>query len=90
MDNGARARASKTHNSSVTTSSTTHLNVQEILGEDGWTVVDRLALTVELATKHLSGDGHLEDVAGELAMSVRVVNVSSSFKDLIQRSRDVN
>ena len=53
-------------------------------------MVDRLTLTIELATKHLSGDGHLEDVAGELAMSVRVVNVSSSFKDLIQRSRDVN
>ena len=68
----------------------TYLNIEEVFGEDGRTVVDGLTLTIELATKHLSGDGHLEDVAGELAMSVRVVNVSSSFKDLIQRSRDVS
>ena len=47
-------------------------------------MVDRLTLTVELATKHLCGDGHLEDVASELAMRVRVVNVSRAFEDLIQ------
>ena len=68
----------------------TYLNIEEVFGEDGGAVVDRLTLTIELATKHLSGDGHLKDVAGELAMRVRVVNVCSSFKDLIQRSRDVN
>jgi hypothetical protein len=45
-------------------------------------MVDRLTLTVELATKHLSGDGHLEHVASELAMSVRVVDVGSALKDL--------
>jgi len=58
------------------------LNIEEVLGEHGWTVVDRLTLTVELATKHLCGDGHLEDVASELAMRVRVVNVSRAFEDL--------
>ena len=68
----------------------TYLNIEEVFGEDGRTVVDWLALSIELATKHLSGDGHLEDVTGELAMGVRVVNVGGSFKDLIQSSGDVN
>ena len=67
----------------------THLNVEEVLGEDRRAVVDRLTLTVELATKHLGGDGHLEDVAGELAMRVRVVNVSCAFKDLIEKCREI-
>ena len=48
-------------------------------------MVDRLTLTVELATKHLSGDGHLEHVASELAMSVRVVDVGSALKDLTKK-----
>ena len=45
-------------------------------------MVNRLALTVELATQHLCGDGHLEHIAGELAVGVRVVNVSCAFEDL--------
>ena len=71
----------------------THLNIEEVFGEHGWTMVDRLTLTVELATKHLCGDGHLEDVARKLAMRVRVVNVSRAFKDLIQpqsKCKEVN
>lgn len=38
--------------------------------------------SVELAAEHLSGDGHAQDVAGELAMSMLVVDVSSAFEDL--------
>ena len=62
----------------------TYLNIEEVFGEDGGAVVDRLTLTIELATKHLSGDGHLKDVAGELAMRVRVVNVGCALENLIQ------
>ena len=60
----------------------TYLDVEEVFGEDGRAVVNRLTLTVELATKHLSGDGHLEHVTSELAMSVRVVDVGCAFEDL--------
>jgi len=49
-------------------------------------VVNGNTLAVELATQHLGGDGHLEHIAGELAMSVRVVNVSSALKDLSNKS----
>ena len=60
----------------------TYLDVEEVFGEDGRTIIDRLALSVELATQHLGGDGHLEDVACELAMRVSVINVGRAFKDL--------
>ena len=59
-----------------------YLDIEEVFGEDRWTVVDRGSLTIELATKHLSGDGHAEHIASELTMSVQVVNTGSSFKDL--------
>jgi hypothetical protein len=45
-------------------------------------VIDGSTLSVELATQHLGGDGHLEHVTRELAMSVSVVDVSGSFEDL--------
>jgi len=58
------------------------LNVEEIFGEYGRSMINRLTLTVELATKHLSGDGHLEHVTSELTMGVRVVDVGCALKDL--------
>ena len=67
----------------------TYLNVQEVFGQHGRAVVDGLSLPVELATQHLCADRHLEHVACELAMSVRVVNVSSTFEDL-NKSAGVN
>jgi len=45
-------------------------------------VVDGLALSVELATKHFSGDGHLQHVTSELAVSVSVVNIRGAFENL--------
>ena len=48
-------------------------------------MIDGLALAVELATKHLSGDGHLQDVARELTMSVRVVDVGCALEDLLKK-----
>lgn len=71
----------------IQTNYTTHLNVKEVFGEDGRSVIDRLTLTVELATKHLRGDGHLEHVARELAMRMRIVNVSCPFKDLCSKTQ---
>ena len=46
-------------------------------------MIDGDTLTIELATKHLGGDGHAEHVTGELTMSVHVVDTSGSFEDLI-------
>ena len=46
-------------------------------------MVDWCSLTIELATKHLGGDGHAEHITSEFTMSVEVVNTSGSFEDLI-------
>ena len=59
-----------------------YLDIEEVFGEDGRTVIDRSSLAVELTTKHLSADRHAEHITGEFAMSVQVVNTSSSFEDL--------
>ena len=59
-----------------------YLDIEEVFGEYGWTVVDRDSLTIELATKHLSGDGHTKHVASEFTMGVQVVNTGGSFEDL--------
>ena len=48
-------------------------------------MVDGLALSVELATKHFSGDGHLQHVTSELAVSVRVVDIRGAFENLKKR-----
>jgi hypothetical protein len=45
-------------------------------------VIDGDTRSVELAAEHLSGDGHAQDVTGELAMGVLVVDVGSAFEDL--------
>jgi len=63
------------------------LDIEEVLGEDGRTVINWLTLSIELATKHLSGDGHLKHVTSELTMSVRVINIGSAFKDLSSRKQ---
>lgn len=48
-------------------------------------MIDGLALSVELATKHFGGDGHLQHVTSELAVSVRVVNIGGAFENLKKR-----
>ena len=63
----------------------TYLDVEEALGQHGRAVINGLTLTVELATKHLSGDGHLEDVTGELTMGVGVVNIGSTLENLFHK-----
>jgi hypothetical protein len=64
----------------------TNLDVEEVFGEDGGTMVDGLALSVELTTKHLSGDGHLQHVTSEFAVSMRVVNFGGTLKNLEKRN----
>jgi hypothetical protein len=49
-------------------------------------MVDGLALSVELTTKHLSGDGHLQHVTSEFAVSMRVVNFGGTLKNLEKRN----
>jgi len=51
------------------------LDVEEIFGEDWGSMINWDSGTIELATEHLNGDGHLEDITSELAMSVQVIDV---------------
>jgi hypothetical protein len=59
-----------------------YLDIEEVLGEYWGSVINWDTGTIELATEHLNGDGHLEDITGELAMSVEVIDVGSSLEDL--------
>ena len=53
----------------------TYLDIEEIFGEDWGSMINWDSGTIELATEHLNGDGHLEDITSELAMSVEVIDV---------------
>ena len=59
-----------------------YLDVEEVFSKDGWTVIDRSSLTIELATKHLCADRHTEHIAGKFSMGVQVVDSGRSFEDL--------
>lgn len=58
------------------------LDIEEVFSEDGRTMIDGNTLTIELATKHLGGDGHAEHVASELTVRVGVVDVGGTFENL--------
>jgi hypothetical protein len=60
----------------------TYLDVEEVFSENWGSMVDGDTRTIELATKHLGGDGHAEHVAGELNVGVHVVDVGSAFENL--------
>ena len=59
-----------------------YLDIEEVLGEYWRSVINWDTRTIELATEHLNGDGHLEDITGELAMSVKVIDVGGTLKNL--------
>jgi len=52
----------------------TYLDIEEVLSEYGWSVVDGDAGTIELAAEHFSGDGHAEHVTCELDVGLEVVD----------------
>jgi len=58
------------------------LDIKEIFSEYWGSMIDRDSGTIELATEHLNGDGHLQDITGELAMSVEVIDVGGTFENL--------
>jgi hypothetical protein len=60
----------------------TYLDVEEVLGEYWGSVINWDTGTIELATEHLNGDGHLQDITGELTMSVEVIDVGGTFENL--------
>lgn len=45
-------------------------------------MIDWVSGTIEGSSKHLNTDGHLEDISGELAVSVQVINSLGSLEDL--------
>ena len=63
----------------------TYLDIEEVLSKNGWTVINWSSLTIELTTKHLSGDWHTEDITSELTMGVSIVDVCSSLENLRKR-----
>jgi len=46
-----------------------YLDIEEVLSEHWGSVIDGNTGTIELATEHLSGDGHAEHITGELDVS---------------------
>jgi hypothetical protein len=58
------------------------LDVEELLGEYWWSVIDWHTGPIELTTEHLSGDGHLQDITSELTTGVQVIDVGGSFENL--------
>lgn len=62
----------------------TYLDIEEILGEHGWSVINGDTGAVELAAEHLSGDGHAEDITCELDVGLEVVDVGGAFENLYQ------
>jgi len=60
-------------------------NVQELLREDGGPAVLGPSGPVKRAPQHLFADGHLQHVARELHVCVRVVNAVSALKHLHNR-----
>lgn len=58
------------------------LDVEEVLSEYGRSLINWHSGTIELATKHLFGDGHLKDITSELTMCVQVIDVGSSLENL--------
>lgn len=60
----------------------TYLNVEKLFGQNRWAFVDRLSRTIEGSSKHFDTDWHSQHVSSELASSVLVVDVSSTFENL--------
>jgi hypothetical protein len=48
----------------------TYLDVQEFLGKNWRAVVNRVTGTIERSSEHFNTDGHAQDVASELYVSV--------------------
>lgn len=68
-------------------SSATYLDIKEVLGEHGWSVINGDTGTIELATEHFSGDGHAKHVTCELDVGLEVVDVGSAFENLDKLKR---
>lgn len=52
----------------------TYLDVQEFLGENWRAVVNRVTGSIEGSAEHFNTDGHAQDVASELYVSVQIIN----------------
>ena len=58
------------------------VDVEVGLGQDLGGGVDNLSGSVEGSAKHFLGNSHLEDIAGEFAVRLAVVNAGGTLKDL--------
>ena len=60
----------------------TYLDIEELLGQHWWAVINWLARAIENSTKHFDTHGHSEDISSELTSSALVVDTWSTFENL--------
>jgi hypothetical protein len=60
----------------------TYLDIEEIFGEHGWSVINGDTGAIKLAAEHLSRDRHAKHVTCELDVGLEVVDVGSAFENL--------
>lgn len=60
----------------------TYLDVQELLSQHWWALIDWLSRSIEHSAEHLDTHWHAEHITSELASGGHVVDVGGSFEDL--------
>jgi len=65
----------------------TYLDVEEVFGENGRTLVNGDTGPIELAPQHLFADGHAQHVTCKLDVRLEVVDVRGTFENLDSRVR---
>jgi hypothetical protein len=58
------------------------LDIEELLGQHWWTVINWLARAIENSTKHFDTHGHSKDISSELACGALVVDAACTFENL--------
>lgn len=58
------------------------LDIEELLGEHWWTLINWLARAIENSTKHFDTHGHSKDISSELASGALVVDACCTFENL--------
>ena len=60
----------------------TYLDIEELLGQHWWTVINWLARAIENSTKHFDTHRHAQDISSELTGCALVVDATCAFENL--------
>lgn len=60
----------------------TYLNIKELFGEHGRSVVHWVSRSIESSTKHFYAHWHSEYITGELASGGHVINIGGTLENL--------